>query len=196
MYRFGPMALILIGGTPGTGKTEVTKVLAQRLECDVAHLGDIAKENGCISEHDDDRDTGVINEDCLVEAILDLLDEHDDALIIEGHYIDLVPGGGVSKIFLLRAHPDILIERLKARGYEQAKVTENMEAEIFGVCQLDAIDAFGEQRVFEIDTSDLSVTETVERIMQLLGSREQPIRIDWMEELESEGRLEDYVKDD
>ena len=67
------MASILIGGTPGTGKTMVAKVLGSRLSVNVIALGELADKSGCISAQDKARNTGIIDEDCLVDAIVELL---------------------------------------------------------------------------------------------------------------------------
>ena len=189
------MNIVLLGGTPGTGKTEIASALGKELKRDVISLGTLAKESKCISAYDDARDTNVIDEDCLVEAILSLLEKLEDDIIVEGHYIDLVPSNKVERVIILRTHPDDLKERLISRTYSEEKVNENLESEIFGVCQLDAIDAFTEERVYEIDTSKNTLEESVEEIVETLTSNDPPIRYDWMTELEEEGRLHDFVSD-
>ena len=187
------MKILLIGGTPGTGKSLVSESLGKNLNRQVVNLGQIAREKQCLKSHDDDRDTDIIDEDCLVDAIEDLIDEQTSDLIIEGHYIDLVPSRRVERVFILRCHPDVLVDRLRTRGYAQEKIAENVESEIFGVCQLDAIDAFGEAKVYEIDSSDSPPTKIVDEIQKLLKSSKAPTRLDWMIMLEEEGRLEDFL---
>ncbi|MHA1944416.1 MAG: AAA family ATPase, partial [Candidatus Thorarchaeota archaeon] len=83
------MSVILVGGTPGTGKTKVAKILGSKLSVKVISLGDLADEYGCISAEDKARKTGIINEDCLVDALLTLTEDKTKTLVIEGHYIDL-----------------------------------------------------------------------------------------------------------
>jgi adenylate kinase len=189
------MASILIGGTPGTGKTMVAKVLGSKLSVEVVPLGDLADESGCISAQDKARDTGIIDEDCLVDALVNLVEDKSERFVIEGHYIDLVPSSAVQWVFILRTHPDILTERLKKRGYKDEKVQENVEAEVLGVCQLDALNSFGEERVFEIDTSEMKAPEVAAKIEQLIKDEAAPTRIDWMVTLEKEGRLDEFLKE-
>jgi len=191
--RFSIMSVIVIGGNPGTGKTMIAAELSEKLGLPVVQLGTIAEENGCIREHDAARSSNVIDEDCLVEAIHDLLYETDKDFIIEGHYVDLVPSRKVKEIIILRTHPDILRERLLKRGYDKAKVNENVEAEVMGVCQMDAIFSFGEDAVYELDTTTMSVEECVTAIMEILGSKKKPEHIDWMDLLEEQGILDDYI---
>ena len=189
------MAAILIGGTPGTGKTMVAKVLGSRLSVDVIALGELADKAGCISAQDKARDTGIINEDCLVDAIVNLVDDKSKRIIIEGHYIDLVPSSSVQWVFMLRTHPEKLRARLSKRDYKDEKVIENVEAEVLGVCQLDALDAFGEERVLEIDTSEMTPPDVASKIEQLISEEAAPIRIDWMAMLEKEGRLTEFLSE-
>ena len=190
-----PMSVIVIGGSPGTGKTKVAKILGSKLSVEVISLGQLADESGCITAEDKARQTGIINEDCLVDVLDELTDDKSKSMVIEGHYIDLVPSSAVQWVFILRTHPETLKMRLSERNYSIEKVTENVEAEVIGVCQLDALDAFGEARVFEIDTTDLSAPETAENIENLMKERSEPVRIDWMAMLEEEGRLDDFLSD-
>lgn len=189
------MSTILIGGTPGTGKTMVAKILGSRLSVDIVGIGELAEKSGCISAQDKARDTGIIDEDCLVDVLVDLVDDRSKRMVIEGHYIDLVPSSSVQWVFILRTHPETLRVRLTERGYKHEKVGENVEAEVLGVCQLDALDAFGEDRVLEIDTSEMTPPDVASKIEQLISEEAAPIRIDWMTILEKEGRLDEFLSE-
>ena len=189
------MSVILVGGSPGTGKTKVSKILGSKLSVEVISLGELADESGCITAEDKARSTGIINEDCLVDALLKLTEDKSKRIVIEGHYIDLVPSTSVKWVFILRTHPEKLKGRLSERNYSTEKVTENVEAEVMGVCQMDALDAFGEAKVFEIDTTELSAPQTTEKIELLMKDGSSPTRIDWMSQLEEQGRLDEFLSD-
>ncbi len=194
MKYYAIMKALLIGGTPGTGKTEVASIIADKLDLTLISISELAEKYSCIEDHDSDRDTDVINEDCIVDAIIDVLDEMKKDVVIEGHYIDLVPSEYVSTTFILRTHPTTLKQRLIERSYSEEKIQENVEAEIIGICQMDALDAFGESTVKEIDTSDITIEETVDKIIKHKDSKDGlSTRIDWMAMLEKEGRLDDFL---
>ncbi len=193
--QFDIMSVILIGGSPGTGKTKVASILGAKLSVEVISLTTLADKAGCVSMKDKVRDTGIINEDCLVDAIIKEVEEKRKRVVVEGHYIDLVPSGSVEIVFILRAHPAVLRERLMKRRYTESKVNENVEAEVIGVCQLDALDSFGEAKVIEIDTSHKRPSDSVDTILELMKNPVQGNRIDWMHQLEQEGRLDDFLRD-
>ena len=94
------MSVILVGGSPGTGKTKVAKILGSKLSVDVISLGELADESGCITAEDKARKTGIINEDCLVDALIELTEDKSKSVVIEGHYIDLVPSSSVQWTFI------------------------------------------------------------------------------------------------
>jgi adenylate kinase len=187
------MSHILIGGTPGTGKTLTARKLGLNLGLEVVSLFELARQNDCITDHDESRNTGVIDEDCLVEVMLEELEKRKDCLIIEGHYIDLVPSKTVRFAFVLRTHPAVLRDRLNERDYSPEKVKENVEAEVIGVCQLDAIYSFGEDLVYEVNNTSLTLDETVETILSIINDKTPTERIDWMQDFEGDGSIDEFL---
>ncbi|MFQ5832726.1 MAG: adenylate kinase family protein [Candidatus Thorarchaeota archaeon] len=189
------MPVILVGGTPGTGKSEAARMLGERLGVRVLSLGDLARNAGCISAYDGDRDTSIVDEDCLVSAILQEIEDLDRRIVAEGHYIDLVPYSSVARVFVLRTHPEVLKHRLIQRGWPKAKIEENVEAEVIGVCQLDAYEAYGEDMVTEIDTTEIKQSEVVDMMQRAIRGNAKTSAIDWMTLLEEEGRLGEFLSD-
>lgn len=74
---------------------------------------------------------------------------------------------------------------------------ENLAAEALDVCLYDAIKRCGVKKVCEIDVTSKSVGEVVEEILEVLsGSRECRVGVvDWLGKLESEGKLDEYLRD-
>ncbi|MEM2947516.1 MAG: hypothetical protein QXN96_04675, partial [Candidatus Bathyarchaeia archaeon] len=68
--------------------------------------------------------------------------------------------------------------------------------EILDVCLVDALNAYGKEKVCEIDVTMKSVEDTVEKILSILnGSKKCRVGVvDWLGKLENEGLLNDYLR--
>ena len=99
-------ALIVVTGTPGTGKTSVSRLLADRLGAIHIDLSALVKEKNLIQEVDEKRDTLVIDIERTNSYMKRLVDEADVPLIIEGHYAhNMVNPEEDAIVFVLRRAP-------------------------------------------------------------------------------------------
>lgn len=171
---------IFITGTPCTGKTTVSEVLASKLNCRLVKINDLAIENDFILGIDEDKGYKVIDIPALNEKVSEIISGSDELIIFEGHLAHLCDGA--DKVIVLRVRPEILQSRLEARNYSESKIRENLEAEAMGVCTAEAYDIYGEN-ISEIDVSDLTVDEIVDVISSIIsGSNDYPVgEIDFMD---------------
>lgn len=164
-------------GTPGTGKTTISKSLSRKLNFHCLHLADLVTSDIC-DGYDDVRGCKEVNLKKLREAVKQGL---MDNTIIEGHLSHRL---GVSDIVIvLRTQPSILQRRLKKRMYDEEKIRDNLEAEALDVCLVESMEEGAE--VYEVDTSVKSKGEVVEDIVKILegkGDEFRPGKIDWSEE--------------
>lgn len=66
---------------------------------------------------------------------------------------------------VVRCNSTILYDRLQARGYDGAKLEENMDAEIMEVLLQEARDAYDEEIVVELQSDDADqIDENLERL--------------------------------
>jgi adenylate kinase len=78
---------------------------------------------------------------------------------------------------------------LQARGYPQAKIDENVEAETLDIILCEAVETIAEDHCVEIDTTHASAEETARIVADLLSANIPPDTkykigaIDWSEEL-------------
>jgi adenylate kinase len=149
--------MIGITGTPGTGKSSLAEELRRRghrvISC-------ITTLEPYILERDEERDTYVVDEERWAEEFIPVEG------FAEGHLAHYLP---CDFIIVLRCRPDVLEMRLRTRGYSEAKIRENVEAEALDLILQETVGRFPPQRIHEIDTTFLTIEETseiVERVFQ------------------------------
>ena len=169
--------IIFISGTPCSGKTTISEALSSTLNYDLIKINDLAIENDLVLGIDDEKGYKIIDIDALDELLLEVI---SDDLIVEGHLSHLCHGA--DKMIILRCRPEILEKRLALREYSEAKIRENLEAEALGVCSAESLDIY-EDKVYELDVSDLSVGEAVSAITDVInGDKELSFgEIDFMD---------------
>ena len=183
---------IIVTGTPGVGKTLVSKALTERLGGYYLSVTDLAKKENLVLRADSERNTMVADIRRLSDRIKTIICTSPFDVVVDGHYAsDVVSSDLVSYAFVLRIHPDTLRERLRARGYSTEKVLENVASEVLGVCLSDAVARFGVTKVDEIDVSHRAVADIVEEILAVLTGRVEAGvgKVDWLGKWEEERRL-------
>jgi adenylate kinase len=195
------MELVIISGTPGTGKTSISNKISEMIDVNVITLNELAISEGLIHDFDKKRDTNIVDIDKLVSYVVKLVEElkkkGTKLVVIESHFSDIVPNNIINYAFLLRCEPRVLRRRLKERGYKEEKITENVQAEILGNCANYLIQKKMAIPLLEIDTTSLDV-ETVSRIILDIIQDNINIekyyvgKIDWLEKLFQEGQLDEF----
>jgi len=190
--------IILIVGTPGVGKTAVSKLLASKMDAMYVNLADLVKREKLIFSVDKVRGTLIADVDRISKRIREILESSGRDVVVDGHYaMDVVSAKDVHLVFVLRRNPDELEKTLESRGFREKKLWENLAAEILDVCLWDAISACGSEKVCEIDVSHKEVEDVVKEILSVLNG-EKKCRVgivDWLGRLEAENRLHEFLKD-
>ena len=75
---------------------------------------------------------------------------NDGGAIIDFHSPGFIPDEWVDLVVLLRCNNTILYDRLKARGYSEKKISENIECEIMEVTADDIKEAFHAEKILEL----------------------------------------------
>ena len=186
--------LIGLTGTPGTGKTSVSRLLEKKRNWKVIHLNDLIKEKHLYTETDDKRDAVIADMELIRKYLQETGDGNElkgepggknKVVIIESHLAHHI----ADVVIVLRACPPELEMRLKTRGYSEEKIKENVEAEALDVILVEAFEWC--EKVFEVDTTGKSVEEVgkdIEKIIDnLLDGKEEelseykPGSIDWID---------------
>jgi adenylate kinase len=179
------MAAVIITGTPGTGKTTISKIVAKILNAPLIALNELIIEKHLYNGHDDKKGYKIVDMESLSGEINLILNSIDKQLIIEGHLAhDFGVDEQVQSVIVLRARPSVLRKRLNKREWSDSKIQENVEAEALDLCTFEAVEIHGD-KVHEVDTSDLDVDEVAEIIIQILNGKKQlpPGKINFLEEL-------------
>ena len=150
---------IAISGTPGVGKSHISKALVTALQGVSSNFYRLdfaaqAAEAGHRERYDEGRKSWVIDEDRAAKAFTPSLKSDGGAVIdwIHADQFSGAPRGPLDLVVTLRASTEVLYDRLLARGYDKGKVDENMDAEIMGEVAEENREAF--EGVSDEDDSD------------------------------------------
>lgn len=164
------MVRYALTGTPGTGKTTISKLLDQN----IIALSDYYKD---FSEGKSESGEWIIDIDKIKKNIT-----ITDDSILEGHFAHEFDN--IDKIIVLRCDPDILVERLKKRGYTKEKVRENLEAEAIGTIYSESLELLGPKDVVQLDTSSNKATESAQILKDYInGNIKLEEQIDYSERI-------------
>ena len=163
--------IIAVTGTPGVGKTTVSKLLSERLGYEYISIREFAVEKGIGEKAGDEIEIDV---DELAEKMVEEFKGKN--VVIDGHLSHFVPS---DVVIVLRAHPRLVAERLKDRGYSRKKLAENVEAELIDVILVEALEE--NERVIEVDTTGKTPEEVVDEIIDLIerGVKKRVGIVDW-----------------
>ncbi len=167
--------IILITGTPGTGKSSTARSLSKKINKELISINDL---EDIYTGVDEEGGSKIVDIKLLQDKLHDMI---KGDTIIEGHLSHLLSFGDI--VIVLRTHPEELRGRLKERGFGKDKIQENLEAEALDVCLIEALE--NHKEVYEINTTEKSPEETATAITKILGGKTdefRPGKYDWSEE--------------
>jgi len=177
--------IIALTGTPGTGKTSVSKVLHDK-GFEVVDLNKVALDKDFLVGKDEKRDSEIVDVERFDEYVKKNY-SGKDIVFIEGHLSHLLKS--VDKVIVLRCHPDELRKNLSKKGWKEEKIKENLEAETLDIILCEAIELHPKNNIFEIDTTGKPVDDIVSSIKEILDNKFKNMKkynigkIDWSEEI-------------
>lgn len=165
----GPV--IIITGTPGTGKTTHAQMLAEESPVPLKHInvGDLVKEKGLYEEYDEEWQSYTVDEDKLLDELEPIVSA--GGVILDWHTCDIFPERWADLVVVLRCDHTKLWERLEKRGYPLKKIQENNEAEIMEVVLDEARSSYPAEIVVELQSEGTEDMESnVTRIVQWINA--------------------------
>ncbi|MEM2998228.1 MAG: AAA family ATPase [Thermoproteota archaeon] len=181
--------VIVVTGTPGTGKTSLCRRIVRRNKGWV-HLdvGRFAVEVNAVIGYDDSLETSIVDMDILKRALLKHVSKRVKEglhMLIDGHYAaEVSPVKHVDYCLVLRCRPDVLWRRLtNLKRYSEDKARRNVESEITDYCYLMAKLHLKRKRIVQLDTTGISVGKTYTRFMECYreGFRCRGDVVDWVD---------------
>lgn len=147
------MAIIIVTGTPGTGKTELAKELSKKLGYEYIDVNKIIDKEKLVEGYDRKKKTNVVDEKKLSKALARLVKAKKN-LVIDSHLSHYIPSKYVDRCIVTKCDLKVLKRRLESKHYSEEKVRENLDAEIFDIC-LNEADELG-HKLLIVDTSKRS----------------------------------------
>ena len=143
--------IIVVSGTPGTGKTTLSKKLAQKLKYGYVDVAKLIKENNLPESYDKKRKCDIIDIKKLNKLLIQII-KNKKNLIIDSHLSHHIPKKYIDLCIITKCDLKQLEKRLKNKKYNKAKIRENLDCEIFDICLNEARQA--KHKVAVIDTTD------------------------------------------
>ncbi|MEW6035692.1 MAG: AAA family ATPase [Candidatus Micrarchaeota archaeon] len=168
------MARIVITGSPGTGKSVISREVARLLSLEIIDLKRIARGRGLVGKGHE------VDIRRLSRALSFLSGKRD--YVVEGHLAcELrIPA---DYVFVLRAHPSVLRRRLSRRGYGHKKLEENLIAEMLDYCTQRARAVY-RRKPLELDTSRRTASSCAREIAEAIKQKKKKLdMVDYTKDL-------------
>ena len=150
------MKVIAVTGTPGTGKTTLSKKLSNKLDFYYLDVNKVIFKYKLSEGYDRKRRTKIVDIKKLNKKLIEEINKIKNnkkikGVIIDSHLSHYLPRKYVDVCIVTCCSLKVLKKRLEERGYSAAKIRENLDAEIFRNC---LVEAQGQRhRVIEVDTT-------------------------------------------
>ncbi|MCR4336062.1 MAG: AAA family ATPase [archaeon] len=157
-----------ITGTPGVGKTSVSKLLGKAFNFKVFNEKEFALKEG-IGEFDVTENELVVPLSKLKAKLNEFLKKEKN-IIIEGHMLCEIKVN-FDYLVLIKCNPEILEMRLEERGYKAEKIQDNVFCEGIDYCKKHSSRNYEKNKVIVIENRK-SIKETIRLIIMEIEKRE------------------------
>jgi len=174
------MKVLIITGTPGTGKSSLAIKLSKRLNFCYINVNKLIKRYNISEGYDKKRKTKIIDTNKLNKALIKEIDNYKTAItdkhnkiikkgiIIDSHLSHYLSGKYVDLCIVTKCGMKTLEKRLKKKKYGNEKIRENLDAEIFDVCLNEAKES-GHKVIIVDTTKGININEVSSKIGGLIG---------------------------
>ncbi|CAH2102159.1 unnamed protein product [Euphydryas editha] len=142
---------ILITGTPGVGKSTISRLLSERTKFIWREVSKLAEEHNCLDEYDPEYQCPYLNEDKLLDIMEGMMASGGN--IVDYHGCEFFPERWFDGVFVIRTNNTALYDRLSARGYTGKKLEDNIQCEIFETLLEEAQSSYKPEIVQELQNN-------------------------------------------
>ena len=188
---------IIITGSPGVGKHTIAKEIERTWKIsELIDINKIAIDAGLVEQGQDALDVDVNKLKKHLEPIVsDIPRLHwmGRTGLVVGHLAPYVlDGKSFNPCIVLRKNPYKLLDIYKKRGYTEKKMKDNLGSEILGIITNDAIKNFGQEKTFQVDTTDHTPKELAVRIHDIYNGKDNGDDIDWLSLIQEKNDLKKF----
>lgn len=131
--------IIIVTGTPGTGKTTYSKKLAIQKKLRYVDVKKLIEKEKLYSGFDKKRYAYIVDEKKLSKFLVKIIKKENN-LVIDSHLSHYISPKHVDICIVTKCDLKTLEKRLKKRKYSKAKIRENLDAEIFDTSRIEALE--------------------------------------------------------
>ena len=134
------MNVILVSGTPGTGKTTVARKIARKNGYKYIDANKLIIKNKLYMAYDNKLRTRLVDTKILNKFLIIMIkNSKEKGMVIDSHLSHHLPAIYADLCIITKTDLKTLNRRLRKRKYSEQKITENMQAEILNVCLVEAL---------------------------------------------------------
>ncbi|MEK6936656.1 MAG: AAA family ATPase [Nanoarchaeota archaeon] len=160
------MKIIIVSGTPGTGKTRVAKLISENSIYKYLNINKLIKKNKIYDSYDKKRKCYVVDEKKLSKFLINYIKKSKSNLILDSHLSHFLPKKYIKLCIITKCSLKRLKKRLKKRKYNKLKIKENLESEIFNTCLSEALK--NKHKVIVIDTTKGVKHINIKQLLKLI----------------------------
>jgi len=183
--------MLVLTGNPGVGKhTTASEIIKQNAMYEITDINNLAIELGLTEKAKET--LGVYVAELKIKMKQKV--SFSRYSLIVGHLAPYVlDESDVDVAVVLRKNPMDLIKVFKDRGYSKEKIKSNTAAEFIGVTFNDSISSFGEEKTFQIDTTNKTPEQVTSIIDKIVNGKHKGDMVDWFHLVDKNAAIQELL---